>query len=275
MNGPCLITGAKGLLGSEFATAVRDRPVHAMGKDALDVTDKEAIWRTFESVQPRIVFHTAAYTQVDAAESHRDNAHRLNAESVKHLAGACREYNAKLVHFSTDQVFDGKKPVPYVETDTPSPSNYYAQTKLESEAYALELPDALVLRVQWLYGAARPRFTHLGKKTSFTAICDQIGAPTWSRDVVRLAFQLVERNKHGLFHLSYDDHASWLEVFQYVKDLKGYSVNLQSVSTQELRLPAGRPLNAVLSNLKLKESLGLTTVGSWKTSLREFLTGLP
>ncbi|MCB9254626.1 MAG: dTDP-4-dehydrorhamnose reductase [Bdellovibrionaceae bacterium] len=274
MNGPCLITGAKGLLGSEFARALDSKSIHALDKSQLDVTNRDSIWRVFERIQPRWVIHTAAYTQVDAAETNREAAHRLNAEGVKTLVEACREYQSRLVHFSTDQVFDGRKDSPYVETDETHPSNYYAQTKLESEREALALADALVLRVQWLYGAARPRFTHLETRSEFSAVCDQVGAPTWTRDVVRLTLQLLERNKGGLYHVSYDDYASWLEIFELVKAKLGYSVNIQSVTTAELNLPAGRPLNARLSNEKLKKALGVSSVGSWETSLLEFLAGL-
>ncbi|MEZ4751284.1 MAG: NAD(P)-dependent oxidoreductase [Bdellovibrionota bacterium] len=162
MNGPCLITGATGLLGSEFASVLRGHDTHALAKAELDVTSQDSVQKTFKTVRPKLVIHTAAYTQVDGAEENREHARRLNAESVKYLVEASREYSAKLVHFSTDQaLFDGNKKGPYVETDMPNPSNYYAETKLESESYAEELDDSLILRVQWLYGSARPRFTHL------------------------------------------------------------------------------------------------------------------
>ena len=265
-----LITGARGLLGSEFVRAL-DTAI-ALGHEELDICERDSVWRSFERHSPQIVINTAAYTAVDRAESDRKAAHQLNVEGVQNLAAACAEFGTKLIHFSTDQVFDGQGETPWKEDSPTHPLNYYAQCKLESEQLVASLENSLCLRVQWLYGAKTPRFLHLADRKEFGAIVDQFGAPTWSRDVVRYTMALVQTEARGLFHLSYDDYGSWAEIFQFVKEWMDYDVILNAVTTDSLHLPAARPRFAVLSNQKLRATLEIDKIGSWKESLGEFLT---
>jgi dTDP-4-dehydrorhamnose reductase len=274
--GPVLVTGAKGMLGWEWSRALTGlgagARLQALGREALDVTSDESVRKVFESLKPSLVIHCAAYTNVDRAETEREAARLANALSPKLIAEACRSVGADLVHYGTDQVFDGTATTPRKESDTPSPANHYAATKWEGEKAALSYDRALVVRVQWLYGERKDRFTPLKDKALFTPFSDQIGAPTWTRDIVEVTLRLLERKATGLYHLSYDDFASWAEVFGRVKEKLGYGVRLEPKRTKDFNLPAARPLFSVLDNRKIREALGVARLGSWKESLDEFLT---
>jgi len=258
-------------LSRTFLRNLSGGTVLAFGRDRLDITNPRQIFDVLREFRPALVINCAAYTNVDGAETERAQARALNVDGPSHLAGACAELDMALVHFSTDQVFDGSRETPRQETDPVNPLNYYAQSKLEGEQAVLAFPENLVLRVQWLYGEKKDRFTPLRSKEVFTPFSDQIGAPTWTRFLSEQVLELVKRRASGLFHFSYDDSASWAEVYGLVVQELGLSTRLEPKKTSEVSLPAKRPLYSVLSNRKLAEFLGRKGMGSWKESMREFL----
>ena len=261
------------MLGSDVLTEC----VKVFGHDSvigysheeLDITSKQSIRFAFNSSQPQFVINCAAYTNVDSAEIYRNEAHEINVLGAENLAHMCRESDAKLIHFSTDQVFDGMSNRPWIETDKPNPLNYYAQTKWEGEMRVMSQGDHIIIRVQWLYGQKKERFTQLKGKKIFTPFSDQRGAPTWTRNIAQVIPKLL--GSQGIFHFAYDDSASWTDVYQYVKETMGYSVTLEPKKTEEAKLPATRPLYCVMSNGKLKKELKVSTLGSWRVALAEFL----
>lgn len=277
LNGPIVVTGSRGMLGTEFGLALTEilpaNEIILADKGKCDLNNPSQVKAFLEETRPKWVINTAAYTQVDKAETERDLAEAINAKGPRLLATLCREISAKLVHFSTDYVFSGEGTTPWVETDVPNPlkPNWYGETKLQGEKSVLEFPEHLVFRVQWLYGKKRERFSVLRDKREFTPFCDQFGAPTWTQDIVETVLQVMAKNGAGLFHFSYDDFASWYEVYQLVKEEWGLKTELVPKKSEEVSLPAKRPLNGRLSNRKLKKFLGVETLGSWKSSLREFL----
>ncbi len=270
-----VITGGNGMLAwdlaNEFRATYPEQAIFTPGRDALDVTSESSIDRFLGRHRPQVVINAAAYTNVDGAESEIHSARSINAMGPALLARACSSYSTRLVHFSTDQVFDGSGSHPRSETDSPSPVNSYGLTKWEGEKAVLDYPESLVLRVQWLYGEKKDRFSPLKAKHVFTPFADQYGSPTWTRDVARSVITLLQKNVHGLFHFAYDDYASWAEVFAFVKEEWKLPLVLEPKRTQDVALPARRPLFSVLDNRKLTEALGGTPLGSWKTALRAFL----
>ena len=274
LSGRIVVTGANGMLGWDLGQVLGPllpgSRLVLLDRSALDITRPEQVAHLRE-YRPSVVINSAAYTNVDHAEREREAAYAVNVRGVAHLASFCREMGARLVHFSSDQVFDGSGSTPWRETDPPRPCNWYAETKHLGEVEALKNEDALVLRVQWLYGQRKDRFTILRGKETFSPFADQCGAPTWSRDIARAVVALVARGAQGLYHFSYDDYASWADVFQFVKEELQLSTRLIPRKTQEARLPARRPLFSVLSNRKLVEFLCMEGMGSWKDPLGEFL----
>lgn len=277
MKGPILLLGARGLLGSEIASAFSSYSpkVDLYKKDStsLDLADRTAVEAVIKEIKPYWIVNAFAYTDVDKAETERQKAELFNSIIPRELAELASKSKARLVDFSTDYVFSGEGDRPWSENDPKAPikPNWYGETKLMGETAVLEYSQNLVIRVQWLYGTKKNRFTSLKDKQMFSPFKDQFGAPTWTRDVVRSLLTLMDQEATGLFHFAYDDFASWMDVYQFVKDEMKLPVKLNPALTKNSVLPARRPLNGRLSNDKLKKQLGVQSLGSWKNSLREFL----
>jgi dTDP-4-dehydrorhamnose reductase len=237
----------------------------------LDLSAPASIDAYFKKHSPTTVINAAAFTDVDRAERDRVQAEALNAVGPRILSEYSRSLGFRLVHFSTDQVLPGDSGIAQTEETPAKPVNYYAETKLKGEVAVLESPLALVLRVQWLYGAKKDRFTSLQSKEVFTPFADQYGSPTWTAHIARTLPLLLKGDHRGLFHFAYDDYASWFEVFAFACEHLGYSTRLIPMKTQDSKLPARRPLFSVLSNEKIKKALGFSGLGSWRAALQAFL----
>lgn len=276
-KGPILITGSQGMLGFEFVQYYKkhfpETGVLETYSRTLDITDKLAVDSFLKKYQPEWIINAAAYTEVDKAEIERERAFQINVEGPRNLSKTASEIGAKLIHFSTDYVFNGEGEKPWTETDPPQPvkPNWYAETKLLGEESVLEGPKNLVFRVQWLYGQKKERFSALKQKEVFTPFIDQFGAPTWTLDIVKTVSAVMSKGGSGLFHLAYDDYGSWLEVYEFVKEYWKLPVRLLPKKSIEVSLPARRPLNGRLSNQKIKKLLGVSSLGTWRESLGTFL----
>lgn len=269
-----LIVGASGMLGSDLKTVLEKIPkwrIVSLGRDSLDITKFDEVRRIFQELKPAWVVNSAAFTDVDRAENERESAFALNVLGPRHLATCAFDIGARLVHFSTDQVFDGTGQRPWTEDDHPHPLNYYAETKYLGEKETLESSVNLLVRVQWLYGEKKDRFTPLKHRATFTPFVDQFGAPTSTRQVAEVVRELVQKEVSGLYHFAYDDFASWAEVYRFVKEELELSIRLEPKMTDDVDLPAKRPKFCVLSNQKLLNRLGWKEMGSWKIPLRQFL----
>lgn len=279
-KGPILITGSRGMLGSDLVQELSDRwgtsSIVATDHNTLDITDAVQVEYFLKSQPASVIINAAAYTDVDGAETDREKAYSVNAIGPRNLTEIAHKRGVPVVHFSTDYVFDGNQNRPFTEEDLPFPAkpNYYGETKLIGELAVLKNPMNLVLRVQWLYGNQRERFSVLKEKETFTPFDDQWGAPTWTRDVSRIVMDLIETDAKGLFHFAYDDFATWFDVYSFVKNELNLKTQLIPKKVSDINLPARRPKYGVLSNKKLLSHLGRQSVGSWKTSLKEFLNQL-
>lgn len=276
-SGSVLLIGSQGLLGNEIAFEFKktfpDVALIESTSQDLNITDENSVGTAIQKVRPQWIINAAAYTDVDKAEVERDTAKALNAIGPTNLARQANLFGARLIHFSTDYVFSGEGERPWKENDVTLPvqPNWYGETKLLGEKAVLNYPEHLVLRIQWLYGKKRNRFAILRERETFSPFVDQFGAPTWTKDVVRALFPLMAQSASGLFHFAYDDFASWMDVFQFVKEELKLPIHFIPKKSRDVNLPARRPLNGRLSNEKLKKQLGLESLGSWKSSLKEFL----
>jgi dTDP-4-dehydrorhamnose reductase len=281
---PILVTGAKGLLGRALGPLlVRSAPtadaVHLTDLEELDVTNAPAVGRAVRNLKPRTVFHLAAWTDVDGAESHAAEARRLNVEAAEHVARAAAEAGALVVHLSTDFVFDGTKPGAYVEEDPPRPLGVYAATKAESEARVrAAAPEHLIVRTAWLYGGGRRDFICAILATAragrpVRVVTDQVGCPTWREDLARALAALVEAGACGTFHACGRGEASRRDEAVEALAAAGIPAAVEGVATSDMPRPARRPARAVLSTEKLERVAGFR-FPPWRESVRAYVAML-
>jgi dTDP-4-dehydrorhamnose reductase len=278
-----LILGHKGMLGSDLM--LRMAAAHEVtGKDLedFDITLEEDCGRVIAECSPDVVINAAAYTNVDGCETDRDRCFSVNALGVKNIALASRGKGIRIIHFSTDYVFDGRKGTPYIEGDEAGPMNAYGASKLEGERFLQAFSDRwLLIRTAWLYGKNGKNFvkTILEKASAvktLEVVDDQIGSPTYSWDLAGAVQLLVERGQEGVFHLTNRGRCSWYEFACKILQYSGKTdVTVRPIPSSGLARPAVRPAWSVLSTRKFSETTG-KTMRFWQIALQDYLerTGL-
>lgn len=278
-----LVTGARGLLGAAIIREFqRDAEVRAYDRAALDVSDEAAVAAAVERDRPDVVINCAAYNQVDLAEQQPLEALRVNAFGVLSLSRAATQTGARLVHYSTDFVFDGETDRPYREDDKPNPRGTYAASKLLGDWFALETPGAFVLRVESLFGEpgeGRPRRGSLptivdrirgGERVS--VFVDRVVSPSFTPDVAAATRRLIEqRAAPGLYHCVNDGHASWEEIAREAARLLGVPFAMTPITLATARLVAPRPRYCAMSPARLA-SVGIV-MPHWRDALARYLRG--
>ena len=254
-----LVTGAGGQLGHDVAArfAASGHEVVAAGRRDLDIASRDQVLGAIGALRPDVVVNGAAFTAVDACETEVDQAYRVNALAVRHLAEAARRFGAHLCHVSTDYVFSGDKTEPYHEWDQPDPRSVYGASKLAGEQEAV--PAATVVRTSWLCGrhgsnmvATVLRLAAQGGPMRF--VDDQRGAPSFTPDVAAVIERLCSDRRPGLYHVTNQGSVSWYEFAQLVMTAAGHDPNrVEPIATADLTppRPAPRPANSVLENRAL------------------------
>ena len=284
-----LITGGRGLLGSEFLRAARERSwaVVAPSRAEMDVTDVSACVRVVGTESPDWVVHCAAFTAVDAAEEESGQAMRVNRDGSANVARAAAKAGAGMVHISTDYVFDGAKGSPYVPQDSMSPLGAYARSKVAAEEavgaagvdgdLAPQTTGAaqLIVRTGWLYGAGRRDFVDLvlGRKVTdepLRIVDDQWGRPTWTRNVAESVLDLIVRGARGIVHVNDGGEATWYLFAQAILEESGSSGKVDRISSRDFDAAAERPLYSVLDFAATEFELGRSMV-PWREVLRTYL----
>jgi len=275
-----IVFGAKGTLGQALAQFLPEQGatvVGAYGREECNITDGERMRALLRQGNPDVVFNAAAFTDVDGAEGRADESFLANAIGPELLARACHEVGAKLVHYSTDFVFDGEQERLYDEFDPPSPQGEYARSKLAGERLvAAATPRAFVMRVGCLYGRGGRNFPstilrRLRAGETIRADRDRIGSPTWVRPVVTVSAALAATDHFGLYHCTANGETSWADYARFLAAELGLPENrVNALATSELPLKARRPRRAVLDNRMLRLR-GLDTMGDWQSQARAFL----
>ncbi len=273
-----LITGGLGLLGVEIAAVFRDSAeLRATDREDWDVTDPVACRKEVNRFRPDVVVHCAAYTAVDRAESEAEVARILNVEGTRNVARVCRERGVLLVTFGTDYVFDGASDRPYREEDPANPLSVYGKTKWAAEEAIREGGgDHLLVRTQWLFGPAGKNFirTILGKarrEETLRIASDQVGCPTYSRDLAGAVRKLLQADARGTVHFSSSGETSWFGLAEHVLRRCGLPADLLSPAlTRDLPYPAPRPAYAVLSKEKYRAITGVSP-RPWEEAVGEYL----
>jgi dTDP-4-dehydrorhamnose reductase len=272
-----LITGANGMVAraaAEYCRSIGD-DVIALERQALDISDRDAVLYRINADRPDAILNCAAYTDVDGAEKNQEASRLANTVGPANLAEAARETGARFVTISTDYVFDGGNPGFYTELDEPNPRGVYAVTKYEGELAACEAnPDSVIVRSGWIYGRGGTNFLSvmhrlLGEGKNIKAISDSYGTPTFGNDLARRLRELAETDEVGLFHVTNSgEGTSYLGFAEKICRLRGYDRNLiQSVSHVDLQRPAPRPVSSRLATTRT----GFEPLPNWEQALERFL----
>jgi dTDP-4-dehydrorhamnose reductase len=279
----CLVIGAEGQLGRALqAAAPQSVRVTAPPESELDLTKTNHVERWLGEVRPELVINAAAYTAVDAAESDPAKAELVNATSVGFLAEKARDCGARLVHVSTDFVFDGESSRPYTPTDKPNPLGVYGRTKLEGElAVARTSADVLIVRTSWVYAERGRNFVHtmlklMRERDEIRVVADQVGTPTYARNLAAALWTLALRRASGTYHFTDSGVASWYDFAVAIHEearasgLLAREVSVVPIATKDFPTPAVRPRFSVLDKSKTWAALGHTGQ-HWRSALRDML----
>ena len=270
-----LVVGANGMLGRDLMTVLPGEP-RGVDIEEIDITSPESVRMVMVTLKPEVVVNAAAYTNVDGCETNRDLAFAVNGAGVGHLARASADIGAKLVHISTDYVFDGSKGSPYQEDDPTGPLSVYGQSKLLGEQNARLNPDHLIIRTQWLYGIHGNNFVETmlrlaTDRTELSVVDDQIGSPTWTVDLAQAIQSLVKGGLRGTYHAANAGFCSWNEFARAIFTGAEVKISVKPMTTMELNRPAPRPLYSTLDCGKLTRDTGFTPQG-WREALKSYLS---
>lgn len=279
-----LITGAKGMLGTDLCTALRYRDVAFDGIDIeeANLVSEAAAVTAIRSRKPKVIVHTAAYTRVDDAENDADGAYLVNARASHNVALGAREVDAMVIAISTDYVYDGTKTTPYVEDDTVNPLSVYGRTKLAGENKIRQWKKHIVLRTEWLYGRHGPNFVKTMLKLAedrpyLEVVTDQRGAPTYTSDLSECIADIVvamlnepDPAKYGIYHIAAAGSCSWHDFACRIMELSGKSIEVRPTTSDKFRRPAPRPTNSVLDCSKLRDAFGVS-MPPWEEGLKRYI----
>lgn len=273
-----LITGANGQLGNEMRNLLAsDRQFNSFFADidTLDITDAHAVYHFVESNKIDIIINCAAYTAVDKAEDDLVVCAKINVDAVGNLAGTARNCGAKVLHVSTDYVFDGFNYQPYTEDDNTNPKTAYGITKRDGERLLLRTaPDSIIVRTAWLYSPYGKNFVktmiNLGReKEQLNVVCDQIGTPTCAADLAAAIYAIISADEWlpGIYNFSDEGVCSWYDFAKAIHRLAGIGTcKVLPVRTKDYPTRAARPLYSVLDKSKIKKTFGIE-IPHWEESL--------
>ncbi|MFH1112247.1 MAG: dTDP-4-dehydrorhamnose reductase [Patescibacteria group bacterium] len=284
-----LILGARGMLGTglaqEFAGNNEFYPhtlqsvgVYLWDRGEIDVTSEKQVKDKISYLKPEVVINATGYTDVDGAEDNQEMAFKVNAEAVKFITVACEQISARLVHFSTEYVFDGTDKNGYVEESIVKPLNIYGQSKAAGEKYVLAYSLGYLIRTSWLYGHApqkgKPRGLNFidtvqklaTEKPEVKIVNDQFGKPTYTKDLAKSVRELlIGSYQPGIYHLVNENVCSWYDLAKEIFKLKNVKTPLSPISSSEYPTKAKRPQYAVLLNIKLPP------LRNWQEALKDYL----
>ncbi len=279
-----LVTGANGQLGWELQRAKPDDcELTALSRDQLDITDLEQVNNTINSIKPDWIINAAAYTAVDKAESDSQGAYAINADGAANLATAAQTSNTRLLHISTDFIFDGKNNRPYLPEDTPNPLGVYGASKLVGEQKVRELlgDDTLIIRTAWVYSSHGNNFVKtmlrlMAERDTLGVVEDQVGTPSWAAEIARAIYLSIENNLRGIYHWTDTGAASWYDfsvaIYELGKEagLLSNSVTINPIPTEDYPTPAVRPPYSILNKDSLRKAINYTGK-HWRDSLSQMI----
>lgn len=272
-----IVTGCNGQLGREINRFYGDNAdIVLVNTDVeeLDITNINAVTELVNKEKPYAIINCAAYTAVDACETNRDTAFKVNVIGPRNLAIAAQSAGAKIVHISTDYVFDGRKETPYFESDNICPQSVYGETKAEAEKMVTMFSDRFfIFRTAWLYGDGK-NFVKTMLRLSedhdkVRVVGDQFGTPTSTAELVKAIDSILFTDNYGIYHATCEGSCNWAEFAAEIFRLAGKSTVVEPITTAEYGAAANRPAHSILENRMLK-AVGGYTFADWHDALKEY-----
>lgn len=287
-----LVSGANGQLGMELAQLVSACPSFRFvlaTRDELPLDDFDVINDLIDRHKPQYFVNCAAYTAVDKAESEKELAYKINADAPGVIAAACKRNNSRLIHISTDYVFNGNGQRPYKEDDPTDPVNLYGDSKLRGEQNVMQQgPASIIIRTAWVYSEFGKNFVKtmlrlMGEKDSINVVSDQYGTPTYAADLAEAIMKIISvldtesdstgSSHAGIYHFSNEGNISWYEFAVAIRDIAGKKCEVKPIPTSAYPTPAKRPSFSVLDKSKISAAFGVS-IRPWRESLEECLKKL-
>lgn len=272
-----LVTGYTGQLGYDVTRELKKRgfnDIISVGSEDMDVTKKENVIEKIVSLKPDVIFHNAAYTNVDGAEENYEACYNVNVLGTENIVEAAQKVGAKVVYISTDYVFDGTKDGIYEVDDITNPKNVYGKTKYLGELEARKYNKHFIVRISWVFGINGKNFIKTmlrlaETKTELNVVADQVGSPTYTVDLAKLLVDMSLTERYGTYHATNEGYCSWAEFAKYIFEINGKDVKVNEVTTAEYVTKATRPLNSRLGKQSLTEN-GFQLLPSWKDATKRY-----
>lgn len=273
-----LVTGSTGQLGSDVVKELLKRGYSTLSpnRSELNLCSEDNIRNYILNSNCEAIVHCAAYTQVDKAEDEKDLCIKINATATKHIVKCAKILDIPMIYISTDYVFDGTKDGKYTENDETNPINIYGESKLAGEKYVQEILDKYyIVRTSWVFNINGKNFIETMLRLSkannqLSIVNDQIGSPTYTKDLSRLLVDMLETSKYGLYHATNEGYCSWYEFANTIFKLANINIDIRAINSNEYASRAKRPLNSKLSKDKLIE-YGFKPLPNWEDALKDYL----
>ena len=273
-----LVTGSTGQLGSDVVKELLKRGYSTLSpnRSEFNLCSEDSIINYILNSNCEAIVHCAAYTQVDKAEDEKDLCIKINATATKHIVKCAKILDIPMIYISTDYVFDGTKDGKYTENDETNPINIYGESKLAGEKYVQEILDKYyIVRTSWVFNINGKNFIETMLRLSkannqLSIVNDQIGSPTYTKDLSRLLVDMLETSKYGLYHATNEGYCSWYEFANTIFKLANINIDIKAINSNEYASRAKRPLNSKLSKDKLIE-YGFKPLPHWEDALKDYL----
>ncbi|MBW1817977.1 MAG: dTDP-4-dehydrorhamnose reductase [Deltaproteobacteria bacterium] len=277
-----ILLGSSGMLGHDCKEILsKNHEIIAPSRNEMDITRWDEVIETLQTILPDVVVNCAAFTDVDTCETEEFLVRKSNVEGPRNLAQGCARFGCKLVHISSDYIFDGQKmlPQPYFEDDSPAPLSAYGKSKMESEVAVRDnSPNYIIVRTSWLYGMNGDNYVKsiirraVQKDVkSLIAANDQFGSPTWTYRVSKQIAELLKIDGRGTYHATAEGHCTRQECTQAVLKKLKIKKKVEACSLRDFETRANRPMNCILENRMLKQQ-GINIMPAWREDLNAFLS---
>lgn len=276
-----IVTGAKGQLGGDVCSELEKRGLAFTGidRDELDITDEAAVNGFFSKIKADALIHCAAYVAVDKAEEEKELCLAVNEKGTENLAAACRRHSISMLYISTDYVFDGRGSTPYEPDDSKGPLCVYGLSKLRGEeAVKKHLENYFIVRTSWVFGEKNTNFIatmlRLAEtKSEVSVVCDQVGSPTYSKDLAVLLCDMIVTERYGIYHGTNEGFCSWAELAEFVFNAADKKITVRPVTSEEYPAKAVRPKNSRLSKACLSQN-GFDKLPFWQDAVKRYVENI-